>query len=305
MTETKVKEKAYYMYGCKCWDCGLRNHLAEKDTKVKSTLQRRDDILEYEEEWVKSASYSERRQMCKNQIRHCANNNTARSSWIYKWHIGSDSDGKGTVDCCKHAFAKFYGVSIFTVDTLITELKRGQRQCAGRINQKNCEQFVDIIAEMRRDAKQVGFELTNDMLASACLPDTPAAKDCYAWLKAYIQLVGDPQPNRKGEIHLDDAASKKDIHNEYTAVKSEEMSTFTPLKYNAFLEIWDNCFPHVKIRKHKAVESKCITCANLTFLRTQAKTNAERAEITRLMTWHRVTFMGERRAYYERRHNAW
>jgi hypothetical protein len=300
------KEMTYLMYGCKCNDCRWREYTAEKSDTVQRDFQRRNEILLFETQRVENCSYAERKQMCKEQIRFCANNSSARSSWHYRWHIGSNLDGVGEIDCCKHGFAKFYGISTFTVDTLISELKRGQRQVVSRVNKKQYEQFTVEQVRLRKDAELLGFELTQDMISSMRLADTPASKDCHTWLRNYIQLVGDPQPNRRGEIHLDDAATHKDIYNEYFAAKKEDKSHYLePVGYVTFIRIWKICFPHVKIRKAKAVDTKCATCTYLTFLRKRAKSNEERAELTRLMTWHRVTFMGERKLYYERRYRAW
>jgi hypothetical protein len=50
----------------------------------------------------------------------------------------------------------------------------------------------------------------------------------------------------------------------------------------------------------KAVDSKCRLCTDLQFLRSVAKSKAQRQELSHLSVWHRMTFMGERQAYYER-----
>jgi hypothetical protein len=307
---------------CKCDECSIRLRLsllqpdssADKATvelgrTIRDEFQRCDIIRQYEEAYVKDASRQERRELCKRQIHACANNTRASSSWDYKWHIGSTL-AKGEVACCKYAFAKFYGFSPACVDNMIREIKAGERAEKVRVITKDSsreqrQQYKGLFQKMRRDAESLNFEFTKDMQASACLIDTQQAKECYAWLAAYIALVGDPQPNRSGEIHLDECANYRAIHNEYLAVKQEEEGfTCKALGYNSFVQLWRDCFPHVKIRRFKAVDSKCLTCSNLTFLRTQAKTNKERAELTRLHTWHRVTFMGERKAYYARRQCA-
>jgi hypothetical protein len=68
-------------------------------------------------------------------------------------------------------------------------------------------------------------------------------------------MVGDPMPNRDGEIHLDNCRSKKDIWKEYYETRAAENEQ--PLYLNAFYYMWETCMPHVKIPPHKVHHRDC------------------------------------------------
>ena len=314
--KSEEKQSKVRIYeGCRCIDCDLRLRQSKRNDSVGLHIRRQfetyDAILNNEVKFVKDLTLAERRQKCREQICRCANNKTSISSWHYSWHIGtSEIGGRGKIPCCKFAFAKFYGLAPCTVDRIIKELKFGERSYASKTvdmsRSMDDPRFSELIAGMRGEARKLGFELTQDMMSNTVLANTSGSLECFNWLKRYIQLVGDPQPNRCGEIHLDGNVNYRQIHEEYLADMQvrKGVSTTQVLEYNTFRLLWQNCFPHVKIRQYKAVDTKCLYCTSLTFLRTQVKSNAEREELTRLQMWHRVTFMGERKAYYARKHDA-
>ena len=127
-------------------------------------------------------------------------------------------------------------------------------------------------------------------------------------------------PNRDGEIHLDNCRTKQNIWQEYYKQRKEDEGFSKPLNYDAFLKMWGNCMPHVKIRKDKvrasdsdwsisflitlflfeAVDTKCDLCTDLAEQRMKATTRQQRLELNRLHHYHRLMFMGERLTYYER-----
>jgi hypothetical protein len=229
--EEKFKEKQHtdgVWYGCKCVKCSVRDLLSKRDDpyalELTKQFEKRDAVLAEQERYVKYANKRERRELCRQQIRQCAINNKSTRSWHYNWYVGSHLSTIGTIPCCKFAFAKFYGLSPTSVDRLIDEMKRGDQHYSIIDNRSiNDKRYQDMEADMRAEAEMYGFTFTNEMKAKAFIQNTPAAKDCHAWLKSYIKLDGDPQPNRDDEIHLDEAASYKQIHAEYMAVKLEEM----------------------------------------------------------------------------------
>lgn len=120
-------------------------------------------------------------------------------------------------------------------------------------------------------------------------------KQAIAWMTAHFRLIGDVEPN-SSEIHLEHQ-SQKDIWKEYCGdmeVKGARISLST------FCKLWATSFPHVKIRKYKAVSGKCAICAVLSDLNQCCTAPKMRAEIQDLRTLHRITYMNERKAYYER-----
>ena len=76
----------------------------------------------------------------------------------------------------------------------------------------------------------------------------------------------------------------------------------TPVSYYAFLTTWKNVYPHdVKVRKYKSSCGHCNTCTMLSEMRRKFRDKEGRLEITKLFAFHRLSTMGERRAYYDRR----
>lgn len=148
----------------------------------------------------------------------------------------------------------------------------------------------DILADMERDAMALGILFDAESVSIASMSNGELQKEAHAWLSKYVELVGDPQPNRKNEIHLE-YRPKLEIYEEYVS-ECEEIMCSEPISYDKFIKMWKLSFRHVKIRKYKAVEGKCSTCAILTQLRSSARNAAERAEITKLHYWHRyVSFI--------------
>ena len=93
--------------------------------------------------------------------------------------------------------------------------------------------------------------------------------ECLVWLKDHFDTVGERTPN-KDEIHLD-PHDKSDVGEIIIAcvfskrsslthvlqifklyVQEHEGETFI-VSFQTFLKICRNCFPHVKLRKYKAV----------------------------------------------------
>ena len=72
------------------------------------------------------------------------------------------------------------------------------------------------------------------------------------------------------------------------------------LSYDAFCKLWQDPFPHVKIRAYKQVSGKCYTCLILGFLRNKYRDDRRRDLINELHYFHRTAYMGERQTYYTR-----
>ncbi len=110
--------------------------------------------------------------------------------------------------------------------------------------------------------------------------------------------VGDLIPNKAGEIHLEPVYSSV-VYNEYVMDFESLNEEFLSLR--RFLELWEILFPHVKVRKYKAVSGKCNTCADLSKARANSGDGPRRQIITELHALHRTTYMGERLEYYNRK----
>ena len=77
-----------------------------------------------------------------------------------------------------------------------------------------------------------------------------------------------------------------------------------PIEISGFNEVWADSFPKVLVREYKAVTGKCRDCAELSMLRSSFRDSKRRLETTRLHAFHRMTYMGERRSYYQRQTDA-
>jgi len=75
-----------------------------------------------------------------------------------------------------------------------------------------------------------------------------------AWLQQYFKAMGDEMPN-SNEIHLEPIAMSE-IWTEYKMSKIDVGCQY--LSFSAFEALWRNCFPHVKIRRYKAVTGNYI-----------------------------------------------
>lgn len=85
------------------------------------------------------------------------------------------------------------------------------------------------------------IELTKEQKAAICIPNSPTEFTCYGWMDYYFNVIGDQEPNRDGEIHLE-PVHIKDIHKEYLADMTYCGEDAT-LSLRPFGELWANCFP--------------------------------------------------------------
>jgi hypothetical protein len=99
-----------------------------------------------------------------------------------------------------------------------------------------------------------------------------------------------------------DILCRGEVYKEYLQSRSE--SFFGVVSKPYFVKLWKKHFGHVKIREYKAVTGKCMVCAQLSNDRKSFKDNARRQRITDFHALHRQTYMGERKAYYDRQQKA-
>lgn len=157
------------------------------------------------------------------------------------------------------------------------------------------------IKEIERVLRDQNIEVTQDILRQNVLDGSDEQIECYYWMDDLLNFSGDAMPNRAtggiAELHLESQSLNK-LYAQYLS----ECVTHVSAKVWKF--IWDNLFPHVKIREYKQVGGKCETCALLSDLRSQFKNAKLKQMATDLHTLHRNTYMGERWEYYDRRMEA-
>jgi len=136
--------------------------------------------------------------------------------------------------------------------------------------------------------------MTADHLRYSILNGSDEQTECYFWFEDYFKFAGDHMPNSK-EIHLDN----QPLFRLYNMYKTECLGE--SVDYTRWRSIWNDLFPHVKMRVFKSVSGKCLTCGMLTGLRSQFIHPELKKMATELHALHRNTYMAEREAYYNRR----
>ena len=162
------------------------------------------------------------------------------------------------------------------------------------IDPKNKDYYNDIKALLATQ----GEVLTPEQRAMLYLPNTVKSLDTYQWMDYFFTAYGCKVPN-SDQIYVDHMEMKS-LWEEYF----DDLGELRALGYHAFLELWYTCFPHVRVREFKQCCGKCITCLKLTEARRGTMSKIKKDYLTRLFYFHRITFMGERKSYAERRYLA-
>ena len=219
----------------------------------------------------------------------------------YDWTLG---DKLGiTLKVCRNCFAESHCCSHFLVDACCKEIRPA-------INQKPVAQNAEAVfndrtavsatdKEFYKDIQAMciskGISLTAEQRAMMYLPNTVRSIDTYTWIKYFFQAYGDSPANSK-RIHLDDMEYKV-IYKEYV----DDVGELRALGYHQFLHLWYSCFPHVRLREYKQCCGKCMTCHKLTDARRTTRSGVKKKWLQRIFFHHRITFMGERATYAQRR----
>jgi len=98
------------------------------------------------------------------------------------------------------------------------------------------------------------IKITNEKMANFTVAMSERHAKTRAWVKHFFSLVGDFIPNKNEEIHLDACFTAESIHREYVA-NMKALGDESFLSYRSFHEIWDECFPNVKLRVFKGVSN--------------------------------------------------
>jgi hypothetical protein len=224
------------------------------------------------------------------------------------WFVGF---GKDRIDhVCRQAFLNSYRLSHASLDRICYAVKAGTIN-VGENFYNDRSNFVKSTIEDGVSAKQIrrftlhnSITLSNEQFAALKMPNTKLNLDLYGWMHAYFNLVGDQQPNRNDELHLEPCTIKS-IYEEYTIdMKLIYGDNVICMEKPSFGVFWRDYFPNVKIREFKAVSGKCNVCAKLSELRKQSMSRRAKEKLTVLHGLHRSAYMGERIEYSKRRTQA-
>ena len=222
--------------------------------------------------------------------------------YIYQLH----SLSRGTISVCKFAYIVITGIK----DEMINYAQRLVRDqvSAESILFGKDESSEDRKIRSLRDAFDhfaLDFNLYQQNINSYVevnnIPDTVTGFICTTFLMDWFQLAGEQEPN-SDEIHIDHI-SHVEVFEEY---KSDPyVNTHDKVYgYEAFVRIWREVFPKVKIRQYKNVTGKCSVCDACKNMMSKAKSKSMRIIVRQYRLMHRAFYMGEKLLYYERRGEA-
>jgi hypothetical protein len=280
---------------CACEGCFLF-----RNGDVESTFRARQLMLNCLKE-TERLGRDEKKQLLLDKFRSFKVRVTKRKK--YKFCILA-GEGDNMHLICKRGFCIAYNVSHWYVEDLVSKLKKGQISILRDLN--HCVVIPpSVTQDSRLDsfAEQFGIFLTPEQHGSLQLPNSVPHMIAAAWMQYYFSLVGDHVPNSDHQIHLE-PIPKKTVWEEYKFDMEQEEGVHVILDLNAFLRIWKTVFPYVKCRKYKSSCGHCNLCTTLSEKRRQYRDREGRQEVTNLFALHRLSIVGERRAYYDRRMEA-
>ena len=158
------------------------------------------------------------------------------------------------------------------------------------------------VKDVAKAAEAHKIRLSDEELGAAVLPRGEGSLACFVWLQNYFGNCGDFEPNKK-EIHLD-AISKEAVYQDYRSDLILSRDEDPILEYETFVTVWNEDFPHVKIRKYKACSGKCETCALLTELSKKFNSTLPLRHVKDFKALHRSDFMMDRIRYKQRMNRA-
>jgi hypothetical protein len=193
---------------------------------------------------------------------------TRYNYWKFNWHVRHNC---ADVHCCRDGFMKYYQITKYELDRIVSTLKQraGVKATDYEILNEAKLPTKEIVSQLQSDADKFGITFTKEMQGKLFIPTSGGGGEVYAWLSEYFSLYGDVVPNADGELHIDRLHSVKAMYDTY--VIDMKAQNKEPLSPSAFGDIRTKCFPHVKARSFKNVSSKCETCARLAEARAKVR----------------------------------
>lgn len=278
---------------CACEGCTIH-----RATEVDAMFKARKLMISCIKE-IERLDREHRKQYLLDKFRSFQVRVTKKKKWKFVILAG---EGDNMHIVCKRGFCRAYAVSHWYVEDIVAKLKKGEMSVLRHLNHIHAIP-TSVVRDSRLEtfAEKFGIRLTpiqvGNLRLSLSVPQLMTA----AWMQYYFSLIGDQVPNSDHEIHLE-PVPKKNVWEEY---KFDMESIDEPvLELNSFLRIWKNVFPYVKVRKYKSSCGHCNLCAMLGEKRREFRDREGREEVTNLFALHRLSTVGERRAYYDRRVEA-
>lgn len=234
---------------------------------------------------------TERKEALRQKFNSTVTGQDPNGRYTHEFKVGT---GDGELKICRESWAAVHGVTGYTLDALSKERKESVGSKSRILNDKS--HSLRSIEEVNMALKNNNLKASRENVRDMILNGSDADRECFYWLDEFFHFAGDHMPNSK-EIHLENQPLLA-LYDQYAT------EAFSKVEYSRWREIWEQLFPHVKLRVYKQVTGKCDTCALLTGLRSKFKHPDLKKLVTELHALHRSTYMGERDAYYRRRMEA-
>jgi hypothetical protein len=107
------------------------------------------------------------------------------------------------------------------------------------------------ISEAKAALEPIGFA-DYEFYQWACVPENPASREAFMWLKKFFSLVGECAPNADFKVQIPGIYTKESVHTIYhrqvtTLYSGNEHDA---LEIRPFEKLWLTCFPNVTISKY-------------------------------------------------------
>jgi hypothetical protein len=290
-------------FKCDCKNCGFYERGLTPVEKANDDDVMRRLAAEAENFKEHSSTRLERYIYTKGRVEQSISDSTNIYRYKFNYVIGRQGN---LVECCHAAFWKFYQTSTGSIERMVREIKTGHfDKPIMKLSQHTYLSDKDV-EKLESDACQKwGIFLNEDMRALLRSRSTPAWEATKAWLDLFFAAEAEPQPNRKGERHLHKGGlTKKVIYKKSYLPDMRKIGVRYAVRYPSFCKVWRRCFPQVKIRKYKAVESKCVECALLDCEAEQAVSSKAQQEVAQLFYLHSIKYRGQRDWYHKARQNC-
>jgi len=134
------------------------------------------------------------------------------------WFVGY---GNARFDgVCRHAFLNSYGLAHASLDRICSAVKKGILNAGENFYNDNSnfalsrtDSKIDETT-IRKYSMQNDLNLTTLQFVSLKIPNNRQNLDTYGFMHQYFSLMGDKQPNRNDEIHLE-PCTVTSIYEEY------------------------------------------------------------------------------------------
>lgn len=147
---------------------------------------------------------------------------------------------------CRRAFCIAFDIGESTFHSLVEKIKCGAVSAVPTLSDRSAiAPTLNLYDEI---GQRWSIVLEREQVSAMVISNTSESLFAYTWLDDLFRFIGDHMPNLN-EIHLDSVTIKKEIFVQY--MKEQQALCIPHLKYSRFIDVWNACFPYVKIRQYK------------------------------------------------------